>query len=272
MRDSQHGGPIERSGDELSVLARTVAARLAARGARPACLVDGDLVLAMARAVASVDPAHYEALRPEFRRARISDTDLVDNYFPAVARHLGCDWAEDRSGWAEVTIGMARLQSLVHQIRRDWDRSVARDGATVLLVLPEGEQHSFGVQILAGQLRRQGVSVHLQIGARPGDLRNLVQDRHYDCAMVSVGCEDKLETCRKVVNSLKNGSKGQLWVAVGGAVLERVADVQRLTGADIATSDPGEALAGVRLGAVSPGWPEPLAYGKGGAATRMDAS
>lgn len=272
MRDSQHGGPIERSGDELSALARTVAARLAARGARPARLVDCDLVLAMARAVASVDPALYEALRPEFRRARISDTDLVDIYFPAVARHLGCDWAEDRSGWAEVTIGMARLQSLVHQIRQDWERAVAIDGATVLLVLPEGEQHGFGVQVLAGQLRRQGVSVHLQIGARPGDLRNLVQGRHYDCAMVSVGCEDKLETCRKIVKSLKDGSKGQLWVAVGGAVLERVADVQLLTGADIATSDPVEALAGARLDAVGPAWNEHLAMVTGGAGSRLEAT
>lgn len=271
MRDSQHGGPIGRSGDELSALARTVAARLASRGSRVVRDVDGDLVLAIARAVASPDPSLYDALRPEIRRARVSDIDLVDTYFPAVARLLGCDWAEDRAGWAEVTIGMARLQSLVHQIGHDWDDCATPDGAAVLVVLPDGEQHSFGAQVLAGQLRRQGVSVHLQIGARPGDLRNLVRDRQYDCALVSVGCEDKLETCRKVVKSLKDGSKGRLWVAVGGAVLERVADVKLLTGADIATSDPVEAIAGARRGASAPQWHEQSTMIMGAAGKRLES-
>lgn len=254
MRDSQHGGPIERGGDDLSALARSVVARLAERGARVTRQIDGDLVLAIARSVASADPAEFEALRPVFRRLRISDTDLVDSYFPAAARLLGCDWAEDRSGWAEVTIGMARLQSLVHRISREWEGGAAIEGAAVLVVLPEGEQHSFGVQVLAAQLRRQGVSVHLQIGARPALLRDLVAERQYDCALVSVGGDNRLEFCRKVVKSLKDGSKGRLWVAVGGAVLERVDDLHLLTGADIATNDPATALAGARWGAVSQRW------------------
>jgi methylmalonyl-CoA mutase cobalamin-binding subunit len=254
MRDSQYGVPIERSGDELSTLARAVAARLAARGGRALRQVDPDLVFAISRAVASVDPALYDALRPEFRRARISDTDLVDSYFPAVARLLGCDWAEDRAGWAEVTIGLARLQSLVHQISLGWDGSTSVDGASVLVVLPEGEQHSFGAQVLAGQLRRQGISVHLQIGTRLAVLRSLVQERQYDCAMVSVGCEEKLEPGRKIVKALKEASGGRLWVAVGGAVLERVGNAAQLTGADIATSDPVEALAGAQYGSTAAVW------------------
>jgi hypothetical protein len=234
MRDSQYGVPIERCGDELSTLARTVVARLAARGGRALQQIDPDLVFAMARAVASVDPALYDALRPEIRRARISDIDLVDSYFPAVARLLGCDWAEDRAGWAEVTIGLARLQSLVHQIGLGWDGSTAVDGASVLIVLPEGEQHSFGAQVLAGQLRRQGISVHLQIGTRLAVLRTLVQERQYDCAMVSVGCETKLELGRKIVmNVIVVG----YFAAVSG-ILEKKAFLDSVT-----ASVPEKALA-----------------------------
>ncbi len=256
MRDSQHGGPMGRSTDDLSALARTVVARLVARGGRVMRAADPDLVQAIARAVGSGDPALYEALRPDLRRARIGDIDLVDSYFPAVARQLGCDWAEDRAGWAEVTIGMARLQSLVHQIGLDWDGSTAADAESVLVILPEGEQHSFGVQVMAGQLRRQGVSVHLQIGPRPAALRSLVQERHYDCALISVGSEDRLDASRKLVKTLKDGSNGRLWVAIGGAVLERGADVLGLTGADIATNDPAEALGGAALAAERQRLPE----------------
>jgi MerR family transcriptional regulator, light-induced transcriptional regulator len=239
MRDSQHGNQGERESDELSVLARTVVARLARGSGRARRMPDATLVASMCRAVSSDDPAAYEALRPDIRRARISDGDLVDLYFPAVARQLGCNWAEDRAGFAEVSIGMARLQALVHQIGREWASNAAAtpDSSVVLVVLPEGEQHSFGVQVLTGQLRRHGVSVHLQIGARPAALRALVQERRYDCAMVSVACEEKLAFCRSVVAALKHGSNGRLWVAVGGAVLERDLNVRALTGADMATND-----------------------------------
>lgn len=249
MRDSQHGGHSERGSDELSALARTVVARLAARSDRPVRQPDPAFLAALVRAFSGSDEGLFEALRPDLRRARISDTDLVDLYFPAVARQLGCNWADDSAGFAEVSIGMARLQALVHQIGRDWASSMvgtavgASTLAEVLVILPEGEQHSFGVQVLTGQLRRQGVSVHQQLAARPETLRKLVHERHYDCALVSVSCEERLETCRKVVKSLKEGSNGRLWVAVGGAVLERPVDVQALTRADIATNDPMQALA-----------------------------
>lgn len=245
MRDSQHGGQSERSSEELTALARTVVARLATRAAGMPRNLDPALVMAMLRAVGSTDPSQFEALRPEIRRARISDVDLVDCYFPAVARQLGCDWADDRCGWADVSIGMARLQSMVHQIGRDWasNATATRETSSVLVVLPDGEQHSFGVQVLVGQLRRQGVSVHLQIGARPDGLRALMKQRRYDCALISVGCEERLEFCRKLVKSLKDGSNGRLWVAVGGAVLDRSIDVLALTMADMATQDPMQALA-----------------------------
>ncbi len=244
MRNIKQGGPVVRSEGELSALACSVVVRLAARGGLTARPADLDLVLRIRTAIASADPARFDALRPELRRARISDADLVDSYFPEVARLLGCDWADDRAGWADVSMGMARLQALVHQISRDWSNGAVPDGADVLVVLPEGEQHGFGVQVLAEQLRRQGVAVHQQIGARPSQLRSLVQERSYDCALISIGCEEKLELGRKLVKSLKDGTNGRLWVAVGGAVLERVDNVARLTGADIATNDPFEAIAG----------------------------
>jgi methanogenic corrinoid protein MtbC1 len=248
MRDSQHEGQGDRSGDGMSVLARTVVARIAARDLPAVRPLNGDLVLALAQALGSADPARFEALRPELRRARIGDTELADVYFPAVARHLGCGWAEDRISFAEVTLGAARMQGLLRQLGRDWasDAADLPDGGTVLMVLPEGEQHSLGAMVLTGQLRRQGVSVLLRIGPRPDDLRALVKDRPFDCAMVSVGCEEKLALCGKLVNSLKEGSGGRLWVAVGGAVLERATDIRQRTGADVVTNDPKLALQGAR--------------------------
>jgi len=250
MRDIQHGGQTERSSEELSALAQTVVARLAGRAAGTVRPLSDGLVKAMAKAIASPNPAAFDALRPEIRRSRIAETELVDRYFPAVARQLGNNWEEDRSSWADVSIGMARLQSLVHQIGREWSSNASPmvTTTTALVILPEGEQHSFGVQLLAGQLRRMGVSVHLQIGGKPKGLRTLLKEHRYDCAMVSIGCEERLELCRQLVRSLKDGSDGHLCVAVGGVALDRMVDVQAVTKADLTTNDPVQVLAAAHKG------------------------
>jgi MerR family transcriptional regulator, light-induced transcriptional regulator len=250
MRDSQHGGQGDHGSDGLSVLARSIVARLAARDAAFARVVDPDMVASIARAVATPDLAVFEALRPDLRRARISDIDLVDGYFPEVARFLGCAWADDRSPFTEVTIGVARMQAILRQVGRDWTSNVEAgpQGRTVLMVLPDGEQHSFGAMVLTGQMRRQGISVRLEIGSPPGLLRQIVRQQRFDCAMVSIACEEKLDHCRKVVDSLREGTGGRLHVAVGGVVLDRPVDVAGATGADIVTNDPAEAMLGARDG------------------------
>lgn len=246
MRDSQHGGQHDRVGTGLSALARTVVARLIAREGGADRSVDEAVIAAISRAMLDPGSTGMDALRADLRRARISELELVDTYFPEVARYLGCAWAEDRAAFTDVTIGVARMQSMLRELGRDWtsDASAEHGGATVLIILPDGEQHSFGVMLLAGQLRRQGISVRLEVGTPAAALRKLVQEKTFDCAMISVACEEKLDHCKEVVNALKQGSHGQLWVAIGGALMGRPIDVRSRTGADIATCDPLQALQG----------------------------
>ncbi len=171
-----------------------------------------------------------------------------------MARLLGCAWAEDRAPFTDVSVGTARMQGMLRGFGRDGVANAAArlDGETVLLLLPDGEQHSLGMMVLTGQLRRQGISVQVQLGVTPGPLRALVAERHFDCAMISVGCEEKLELCAKLVKSLKKGSGGRLWVAVGGAVLDRPLDIRRRTGADVVTNDPKLALQDMQARRVDP--------------------
>ncbi len=250
MRDSQHGGQGDHGSDGMSVLARSIVARLAAREVAVSRPVDPEMVASLARAMVSPDPALFDALRPDLRRARIGDGDLVDSYFPAVARHLGCAWAEDRAPFTEVTVGVARMQAILRRIGRDWTSNIEAgpDSCTVLMVLPDGEQHSFGAMVLTGQLRRQGISVRLEIGTPAGILRDIVRHHRFDCALISIGCEEKLDPGRKVVKALRDGSGGRLRIAVGGAVLDRPVDVADATGADIVTDNPMQALLGVQVG------------------------
>jgi methylmalonyl-CoA mutase cobalamin-binding subunit len=246
MRDSQHGGQDGRAGGATAALARSVVARLAVREEGPDRQVDGAIVASIAHAVLQGFPDAMDALRHELRRARIGDIDLVDLYFPAVARHLGCAWVNDAAPFTDVSIAVARMQGMLRDLGRTWTSNSAADasGSTVLVVLPEGEQHSFGALLLTGQLRRQGISVRLEVGASQDDLRRLTQERSFDCAMISLACEEGIPRCRDLVAALRQGSGGRLWIAVGGSLTERCADLCALTRADVVTSDPLHALQG----------------------------
>jgi MerR family transcriptional regulator, light-induced transcriptional regulator len=204
---------------------------------------------ALARTAAAADPAEFQALRDELRRRRVSESDLVDLYFPEVARKLGRGWADDTLGFAEVSIGLARLQAVLHDVARDWfsNTTAGPDSATALLLLPEAEQHSFGALVLMGRLRRRGVSVQLMTGARPDLVQGLLRRRSFDCVMISLGCEERLDPGRRLVAAVRRTAEQPVRVVVGGAVMERIDDLQGLTGADLATCDPDAALAGLDL-------------------------
>jgi len=253
MRDSQHGGQGEREAGGVSSLARSVLARLSQRTVDLDRLPARSETDALARAVAAADPGQFQALRDALRRRRVSEAELVDLYFPTVARKLGQDWADDTLGFAEVSIGLARMQAVLHDISRDWfsNHGAGPDSATALLLLPEGEQHSFGALVLMGRLRRRGVSVLLQTGATPDLVQGLLRRRGFDCVLLSVACEEKLEQSARLIRAIRRTVGHPVRVVVGGAVLERCADVARLTGADLATSDADVALSGVALTGVA---------------------
>jgi MerR family transcriptional regulator, light-induced transcriptional regulator len=245
MRDSQHDGQAEHGGGGVSHLAAEVVARLIAREAKAEAELNTTVLAKLTDAMLNPDPAAFEALRPELRRARVSNAELADLYFPCVARKLGCGWEADNVSFAGLSIAVARMQAILRRIGADWagDDGASNHLGTLLLIVPEGEQHTLGAMVLIGQLRRKGVSVSLMIAPEPSVLRRLVAERSFDAAMVSVGCGAKIATCRALVKTLKAASGGKLRVAVGGAALLRETDVAARTGADIATNDLTAALA-----------------------------
>lgn len=240
----------EGSQGGVSRFAAEVVARLVARDVADGSGLREDLVTRFMAAVSSMDTVAFDDLKPELRRARISAVMLADLYIPEVARRLGEAWEADCVSFAQVTMGVARLQAILREIGSAWSADAADAGetATLLLVLPQGEQHTLGAMVLAGRLRRMGISVSVKIAPSPAELADCVARRAFDGALISVACEDRLETCRKLVKTLKEASNGLLKVAVGGALAEADENVMRLTGADVVTNDIAIALERVGVG------------------------
>jgi hypothetical protein len=247
MQHGIHKGTALRAGGALtgvSQFAVEVVARLVSRDPAEEVAPREDVLERFIAAIATSDPMAFEELKPELKRARISAAMLADIYIPEAARRLGQGWMDDTATFAEVTMGVARMQAILREIGTAWiaDCRGQSVGPTMLVVLPVGEQHTLGGMVLAGRLRRLGISVSMQIAPSVADLGAYVAARAFDGAMISIAGDDKLETCAKLIKIIKEASKGSVKVAVGGALLETGHDVSALTGADVVTNNIEHAL------------------------------
>lgn len=260
MHDGQHSGGARRADEAPAAVthfAAEVVSRLVARDVAAPPAIRESLVQQLMTAVRSADPRPLDALRGDIRRARVSTVMLAECYIPEAARRLGQGWHEDTATFAEVSIGTARLQAILRDMTSTWiaDESGVRDGPTVLVLIPAGEQHTLGAMVATARLRRMGVSVCLRIGPGLSELRELFARRSFDAVLLSVATTDKLEVCRKLVKTLRDFSGNTTPVAVGGAVLMLDEDELLCLGADVVTNDLDVALQACGLtGGLSRAW------------------
>lgn len=225
---------------------------LAARSNLPETVVRQTLLLQLIEASIADDPTAAARLLENLRARKIPLESLADHYLPEAARALGLLWSRDQADFVDVTIGTARLQALLRGIDSDsaLDLSQRAASGSILMVVPTGEQHTFGALVAASKLRRRGITVCLRLMPRTNELREVLRSRHFDGAMISVGARENLDMARKLVTLLRGCPDCNVPVIVGGALLAECDDLGRETGADAATNDIDRALA---LCGVQPG-------------------
>ena len=245
MDDQRRGVELqaERAGG-LSDFASDVVALLLTKGAERPIVLDEPLLQRFIAAVMSGTPEAIAALVPEFRRMNVTPAALADLYIPEAARRFGDAWLTDEMTFCDVTIGSARLQNMLRDITEGFSNQDRRDAprGLVLVVVLCGAQHTLGGLALAGQLRRRGVSVCLQIGPTDAALRELVADNRFDGALITVATTDEVDTLKKAVNVLKAATKGTLPIAIGGGMVGRHKGLLAVAGAGIVTNDLSQAL------------------------------
>lgn len=233
------------NGAGISQFAAQVMARVAAgESAPPRVALKEPVLAAMMAAIRAPDRVALDRLRPDLRRARIGSDMLADHYIPELARRLGKDWEDDRATFSQVSIGSSRLQTLLHEVGKGWsaDGTGAPAASTVLLMVPGAEQHTLGALVVAGWLRRKGISVCLRIAPTQQDLAEILAQRKFDAAMMSVACDEMLEVCAGLVKTLRQEASDDLRIALGGAVLEQGRDFAVVSQVDIVTNDLSKAV------------------------------
>ena len=162
------------------------------------------------------------------------DTVLVDLLAPA-ARLLGQFWEDDRCDFVDVTMGLWRLQEVVHELSgRSPHGSAAVDHVRrALFATLEGDQHSFGTIVVDELFGASGWATDRITAATTVELLARVRDEWFDLAGLTITCDCHVAPLPSIVRSIRAASRNpRICVMVGGPVFARDAKLAATVGAD----------------------------------------
>jgi MerR family transcriptional regulator, light-induced transcriptional regulator len=199
-----------------------------------------DDVTEFARLVAahdvSVATAYLNAL---LHRGIALETIYLELLAPA-ARLLGEWWKQDLKDFTEVTSGLCRMHQLLHEFSPTFlhDAPPAAPDRCVLLVPMPGEQHSFGLIMVAEFFRRAGWDVWDLHPSTSGDLMGVVRKQWFSVIGVSLSCQSRIEELKPLIEAARESSRNKsVCVMVGGQPFIGHPEQVAAVGADATASD-----------------------------------
>jgi methanogenic corrinoid protein MtbC1 len=173
------------------------------------------------------------------------ETLMLDVMAPA-ARILGERWEDDRADFIEVTLGLWRLQELVHELasrRCGADTGPVMHERRILCAVAPGDDHSFGSLLLEEMFRRAGWSSSGLRGASRAQLLRQVSEGWFEIIALTVSVERNSAVLTDLVADLRAASCNPgVSIMVGGPVFNDHASLADEIGADATASNARAAL------------------------------
>ena len=171
------------------------------------------------------------------------------------ARWLGELWEDDRYDFSQVTIGLWRLQRVLHEQGSRFN-PVSRpdaDSHRALMAAVPGAQHTFGVVMAAEFFTRAGWDVACEPQASWSDLQARLTGNWFDMFGLSIATGDSIPHVASAILDMREASANPtIFVMVGGPMAAQMPELAQLCGADSMACDACSAVEaannGVRRG------------------------
>lgn len=186
----------------------------------------------------------HDAVR-RLRERGVSIEGLYLQLLAPAARELGRMWEDDECLFSDVTVAVGRLQRVMRSLSPEFarDLDVPHDGRRILLAVAPGEQHTFGLAMVAEFFRRGGWDVIGGYHDPSFDAAACLQREWVDVLGVTCGAEGRLEPLKSWIAEMRRSSCNQaLGVLVGGSVFAHAGERFRDVGADGTAADALQAL------------------------------
>ena len=250
-KETRGAGNVDESEERMARLVRTIEGEIvprlvmARRVARAPAVTeekgpdDADvkelvrLLLAHDVAVAS---AYVETVR---QRGATLESVCLRLLAPA-ARELGLLWEEDECDFMQVTVGLCRLHHLLRELSPEFrpDAAERKIERNILLVPLPGDQHTFGITLVAQFLRRSGWEVWHEYPSSQADILTTVKQTWFTVVGLSVGSETRLDALASAIRAIRVVSLNPaVGIMVGGPILVSRPEIAALVGADATAVD-----------------------------------
>ena len=184
---------------------------------------------------------HIEAI---LARGVSVDIVMVDLLAPT-ARRLGEFWENDECDFIDVTMGLWRLQEVIHEIacRAPADKPFAVGGHRALFAAMPGDQHSFGTVVIDELFRRDGWLTERLSGTEISDLLRRSAENWFDIIGLTVSCDCHIAELPAIIAAVRNVSRNsRVCVMVGGRIFSASPELAMRVGADGTAADAKLAL------------------------------
>jgi methanogenic corrinoid protein MtbC1 len=161
------------------------------------------------------------------------------------ARDLGLMWEDDTVSFVDVTTGLGLLHTLLYRLANIFraSGSMIDPSRRILLASLSGEQHNFGLQMVAELFRQSNWEVTVEPSIAEADLAQRVSETSF--AIVGLSLADNLQTSQlaHAIRELRKTSANEtIGVIVGGPVFVAQPDLASLIGADLTAHDAEQAV------------------------------
>ena len=234
---------------EAEIVPRLMLARRKGADARPATGVDvldpaelNELTRLLTHHDVGVAKAYVERIRAR----GVPLESLCLGLLAPAARRLGEMWEDDTCDFATVTVGLCHLHEVLRQLARGGrvEQNERAPATSVLMVPAPGEQHTFGLLMVAEFFRRNGWSVATEYPTTTGDLLELVARDRYSLVGMTVGCREQLDGLSSRITQLRRASRNRtVGVMLGGRPFTEHPELASRLGADATAADARTAAA-----------------------------
>ena len=190
---------------------------------------------------ASLDPKKtaVSSAIDKLQAAGFSDFILFSQIIPAAVRQLGLAWEDDDLSFFAMTLSASRLQIAVHGLSEtEVPAGISRlsKELSLLIIVPEGTQHTLGAIILGKTLRCVGARVKLEMGVTASRVHQIGAGEQFDGVFISASARDSVKKLSEIISNVRyNWSTAK--VILGGGILSAQINLDAVTGTDYKTND-----------------------------------
>lgn len=213
-------------------------------------MLDDEEINRITQLLLSTEDGAFELAITVLKTHGVSINYIVLDLIPTIARRLGKQWEDDTLSFAEVSIGVNRLERVIHKL--DYLFQVTQlekrgDHSILISVFPES-QHSLGTLILSNYFIHSGWRVYRPENTSLKSISRELESNKHDAIAISISCDEQLERLPNTISALREKSKNpKIIVLIGGPLYNKAPAKFDHIQADIKAFTPEECVERLNL-------------------------